>query len=65
MAISEHTMRKMAEELFGQDLSHEELDELMRYARRQLETSRNLQELDLGSEDPQGMHYIIDRRLAW
>ncbi len=64
MVSSDATARKMIEEFFGQELSQEELEQLVPQVRHQLEISRQLQELDLGSDDPRATHYIRDRRLV-
>jgi hypothetical protein len=62
--VSDATIRKLVEEFYGEDLSAEELDQLVPHVVRVFENSRRLHELDLGSDDPRTMHYIRDRRLA-
>ena len=64
MDISESTIRRMVEETFGNYLSPEELGELISHVRRHFEVSKELQELDLGGEDPYTTNYIRDRRLV-
>jgi len=64
MKMSEVTVRRMVEETFGHELSQVEIDQLLPHVLRQLESNRELQELDLGGEDPHTTHYIRDRRLV-
>lgn len=64
MALTNETLRTLLKEYIGAEFGDAEVERLRPLVERQLERLRELQQLDLGGDDPRTMHYINDRRLT-
>jgi hypothetical protein len=64
MALTNETLRILLKEYIGAEFGDVEIERLRPLVERQLERLRELQQLDLGRDDPRTMHYINDRRLS-
>jgi hypothetical protein len=60
--MTTETLRVLLKEYIGVELPDEEVERLLPLYERQLERMRELQQLDLGGDDPRTMAYINDRR---
>jgi hypothetical protein len=62
--MTTETLRVLLKEFIGAEFAAEDVERLLPVFERQLERMRQLQELDLGGDDPRTMSYINDRRPA-
>ncbi len=63
MTLTLDVLRVMVREYLGVEFDQETLERLLPLVDRQMERMRELQALNLGSDDPRSMHYINDLRL--
>ncbi|MBL75505.1 MAG: hypothetical protein CL763_01035 [Chloroflexi bacterium] len=64
MTLNESTVRQLIEDLYGDQLTSDEIEKLVPMVKRQYEISDRLEALDLGGLDPRATQYITDRRLV-
>jgi len=63
MSLTIEMLRSLLIEYVGVEFGPAELERLLPLVERHLARMRELQALDLGSDDPRTMHYVEDRRL--